>query len=127
MDAVWDVGINLCSGESTVDSGCGFCRVSSKESILVENNDVSSVEVDGVRSTETGHYEGGSLVMILEMMGYESSSGLRDQGNLHPPPTTITLGVMMISFLLFALECKSVMGVALVQKRASFGDSLAGD
>ena len=66
--------IDLCSGEGAVDTGCGFCRVATEEActisigrgsfkrlelkltLLIQNEDISTVQVDCVGGTETGHY-----------------------------------------------------------------------
>jgi hypothetical protein len=54
LDAVLDAEIDLCAGESTVDTGGGLCGVATKEGLLVKDKNVSTVKVDGVGGTETG-------------------------------------------------------------------------
>jgi hypothetical protein len=89
LDAVLDAEIDLCAGESTVDTGGGLCGVATKEgwrrlasfgrswhgyplkarelaqrgswaiqrhTLLVKDKNVSTVKVDGVGGTETGHW-----------------------------------------------------------------------
>lgn len=73
LDAILDAEIDLGAGESTVDAGRGLCRVTTEEvcirsirvrsgfsvkhalTLLVEEEDVATVEVDSVSSAQTGH------------------------------------------------------------------------
>ena len=55
LHAVLDAVLNLCPCESTVDAGCGLCRVAAEEALLVEHNNVTASEVDGVGSAEAGN------------------------------------------------------------------------
>jgi len=76
LDAVLDSVLDLCSGEGTVDSGGCFGRVTTEETwvvgylidrlflqdiftLFIQNNDISTGQVDGVRSTQAGHWEDG--------------------------------------------------------------------
>lgn len=58
LDAVLDAEIDLGAGESTVDTGGGLGRVTTEERLLVQNQDVATVEVDGVCGTEARDWEG---------------------------------------------------------------------
>lgn len=49
--------------------------------LLIENEDVSTIEVDGVGGTETGHCNGQQRLILQ-----------RRENHVHPPPTTMTLG-----------------------------------
>lgn len=51
-DAVRDAELDLCPGESSVDSGSGLCAVAPEEALLVEDDNVSTLEVDSVRGTQ---------------------------------------------------------------------------
>ena len=55
LDAVVDLEVDLGAGEGTVDTGGGLCGVTTEKGLLVQNDDVAAVEVDGVGGTETGH------------------------------------------------------------------------
>lgn len=46
------------AGEGTVDTGGGLGRVTTEEGLFVENDDVATVQVDGVGGTEAGHCDG---------------------------------------------------------------------
>jgi len=52
LDAVLDAEIGLGASESTVDTGGGLGRVTTEESLLVQNEDVATVEVDSVCGAE---------------------------------------------------------------------------
>jgi hypothetical protein len=54
LDSVGDAEVGLGAGEGTVDAGGGLGRVTTEEGLLVENDDVATVQVDGVGGTETG-------------------------------------------------------------------------
>lgn len=58
LDAVLDAEIGLGAGEGTVDTGGGLGRVTTEESLLVQNDDVATVEVDGVCGAEAGDWRG---------------------------------------------------------------------
>lgn len=66
-----------------------LCRVSTEEALLIEDNDVAAIEVDGMRGTETGHCNDISGYSVSRVNGYSRS-------NLHPPPTTMILGAIVI-------------------------------
>ena len=55
--------------------------------LLVQNNDVTAIQVDGVRSTQAGH-----------CFDVSQLSGVINGVNLHPPPTTITFGAILNDF-----------------------------
>lgn len=55
LNGVLDAVLNLCPGEGTVDAGSGLGRVTTEETLLVENDDVTTGEVDGVSSAQAGH------------------------------------------------------------------------
>lgn len=55
--------------------------------LLVENEDVTTVQVDGMRGTETGHCD--RISIIADRLPREENAG--KAGCLHPPPTTMTL------------------------------------
>lgn len=66
-----------------------LCRVSTEEALLIEDNDVSAIEVDGMRGTETGHcndISGSSKPSEWSMF----------KKHLHPPPTTMILGAIVV-------------------------------
>lgn len=52
LDAVLDAEFGLGASESTVDTGGGLGRVTTEESLLIQNGDVATVEVDGVCGAE---------------------------------------------------------------------------
>jgi hypothetical protein len=56
LHAVLDAVLNLCPCEGAVDAGCGLCRVAAEEALLVEDNNVTAGEVDGVGSAEAGNW-----------------------------------------------------------------------
>lgn len=58
LDAVLDAEIGLGASESTVDTGGGLGRVTTEESLLVQNEDVATVEVGSVCGAETGDWRG---------------------------------------------------------------------
>jgi hypothetical protein len=79
LDTVLDAEIDLGASESTVDTGGGLGRVTTEESLLIQNEDVATVEVDGVCGAEA--------------RDWRESAGDRECGeriSLRPPPTTIT-------------------------------------
>jgi hypothetical protein len=53
LDTIGNASIDLRSCESTVDTGSSLGRVSTEEALLVEDNDVATSQVDGVRSRQT--------------------------------------------------------------------------
>jgi hypothetical protein len=54
--------------------------------LLVQNNDIAAIQVDGVSSTQAGHCCFGVRCQL---------SGVEWYVNLQPPPTTITLGTIL--------------------------------
>jgi hypothetical protein len=52
LDTVLDAKIDLGASESTVDTGGGLSRVTTEESLLVQNENVATVEVDSVCGAE---------------------------------------------------------------------------
>lgn len=79
LDAVLDAEIGLGASESTVDTGGGLGRVTTEESLLIQNEDIATVEVDGVCGAEARDWR--------KLAGRER---MRGKGSLRPPPTTIT-------------------------------------
>lgn len=79
LDAVLDAEIGLSASERTVDTGGGLGRVTTEESLLIQNEDIATVEVDGVCGAEARDWRG--------LAGTER---MRGKGSLRPPPTTIT-------------------------------------
>ena len=59
---------------------CTYART-----ILVEEENVATSQVDGVCSTEPGHWY---------MVNNALQSSINPRACLHPPPTTMTLGAM---------------------------------
>ena len=58
LDTVLDAEIGLGASESTVDTGGGLGRVTTEESLLIQNEDVATVEVDGVCGAEARDWRG---------------------------------------------------------------------
>jgi hypothetical protein len=103
LDAVGDLCVDLCSGKGSVDAGRRFGGITTKETwalsadwqtsklqnlhtLLVQDNDIAPVQVDGVRSTQAGHC---CFDVRCQL------SGVGWNVNLQPPPTTITLGAIL--------------------------------
>jgi len=77
--------------------------------LLVEDNDVSAIKVDGMRSAEAGHYsprglaKKGSSSSKTRAWAHDGDCEQHHDHaheeevwvNLQPPPTTITLGAMV--------------------------------
>lgn len=63
-----------------------------EHTLLVKNEDVAAVQVDGVSGTQAGHYTTRNL-SVGASLGRENNAG---EGDLHPPPTTMTWGAAML-------------------------------
>jgi hypothetical protein len=54
LDAVLDTEVGLSTSKGTVDTRGGLGGVTTEKGLLVENEDVAAVQVDGVGGTKTG-------------------------------------------------------------------------
>jgi hypothetical protein len=55
LDAVGNAEVGLGASEGTVDTGGGLGGVTTEEGLFVEDEDVATVQVDGVGGTEAGY------------------------------------------------------------------------
>jgi hypothetical protein len=63
-----------------------------EHTLLIKNEDIATVQVDGVSGTQAGHYT--TEVCQSRILGEEGI--MRGRGDLHPPPTTITWGAAIM-------------------------------
>lgn len=96
--------------------------------LLVQNDDVATGEVDGMRSAEAGHYvaEKGQPESECARMPEGISSNAVMDGKaweyLRPPPTTITLGAIVADVVvrrggIVKTWCKERKGICSLKER----------
>ena len=121
LDAILDPEIGLCSGEGAVDTGCGLGRVATEEicttsdhlsldaslsrgsslTLLVQNKDVSAVQVDSMGRTQARHCEAKAVSAGTDVARGGVGEGRREKNpreRVHPPPTKMTLGAMFAMY-----------------------------
>lgn len=100
-----NLGVNLSACQSTVDTRSGLGRVATKEAcdftffskvdlwrsgprtLLVENKNVSTSQVQSMSGAEAGNYKNNSKLVM-----FHYTAVTHPQVDLRPPPTTITRG-----------------------------------